>query len=163
MTDTTTAPSQALIDARAAVMLKRVALESAAVTLRRVTDEFNASNASLITMVANLKRDVSTAESDLKALAAAEYKRTGSTRPIDGVLIKIFSAPEFNEVEAQAWCRESLPGLFETVETWNREAFVQLIKASYPNIPGKLVDDPRPEISKTLKPIESDDGFEMPM
>ena len=154
MTDTHTAPSQALIDAHERVIAARSKHEHEAASFAALKAEFFARHAPLIERVATLKRVSDAAEADLKALALAEHRRSGSTRPVDGVLIKMFKVPQYSETEAQAWSRESLPGLFEVVETWNRAAFEQLIKTGYPNIPGALVDEPRPEISKKLTPLE---------
>lgn len=145
--------------------------ELARLRARRDTDQglyalkkaaFQAETADLLTAIADLDGKITELEAEIKGEALTRFAVTGNKTPADGVSVRVYKVPTFDEPAATEWARYNMPHLVKTVETFDAKAYGKALAAEVlpPEAPGELHDDPRAFIDRDLSALVTLDAAE---
>jgi hypothetical protein len=95
--------------------------------------------------IKSLSTDTQREEEVLRMMALAAYKETGDTKPVKGVVIKMFTEIESDEAEAEAWSKPNLPSAFKF-----DFKFFKKVAVNIPGAPITVTKEPRVQIATDL-------------
>jgi hypothetical protein len=96
-------------------------------------EQFEREHETLLTMRETAGREAEEAEAALRAAAEDHYRATGEKKPVAGVSIQERVVVKYNDADALAWAKASMPQLVR--ETVDARAFEKVAKAAPAAVP----------------------------
>jgi hypothetical protein len=144
-----------MTEALADLAQKRQAYEQAKAALDAKRKAFDDEHRAEIEAVAEKKVLVDVVESAVRTQAVDCFKATGSTKPANGVEVKLWTVAVFDPDSAREWAMKNIPALMRLDE----KAYEKLLKevrdsdtlqALMGSMPGAITKDPRASIARDL-------------
>lgn len=147
-----------LVDAARRLVETRARAAELKAALARRSEIFAAGNAWLMEDKRTADDAVTAAESDVRALATAQYASTGNKKPLPGIEIKVYDVLKYDAAQAFAWAQQK--GMALVPECLDVRAFDAIAKATtLPFV--SHVEDARVTLGKVIEVPDAPNATEI--